>query len=202
VRSATGGAAHSIQVLTIKLYDKAIDSMLATPHQVSSRDEALTLLSKEGDTEAVASQIQKLALMLTPIVRRVAATRKVPGVKRIPFAAGAITVASISTAIRSGVRDVQVIGSYLASRVEQVSGRPADPRLVKKLTVDLYLHPGRQPAMHDRRIRLTGLLRTWILKGAFGRDVTKQARKAVGAVEKLDVGAVMRAWSSIPATAR
>jgi len=58
---------------------------------------------------------------------------------RVPWVLVASTSVSLTTTIRAGVREVRVIGSLLAHRLEQETGAAADPALVKKLAVELYL---------------------------------------------------------------
>jgi hypothetical protein len=198
-RGTAVGAGRAITDSTIRLYDRAIDSMLATPHRVSSKKEALDLLATRADSEALGSQIQKLAIVLTPVLRRLVAARKIPGLRRVPVAASVITVASVANALRDGVRDVQVVGSYLAGRIEEATGQPADPDLVKKLTVDLYLSPDHRMLVTDRKVKAMALLRKWLASGVFGRDLGKAARKAIEAVSRLDIGRVLASWYAAPA---
>ena len=91
--------------------------------------------------------------------------------------------------------EVRVLGSFLAYRLEQATGRPADPALVKQLTLELYLSPSRTP-------RLTGGLplgrpaRRWLFRGALGKDTRKAAGKALDAAERLDVATLEARWRS------
>ena len=70
----------------------------------------------------------------------------------------------------------------------------ADPALVKKLAVELYLEPKRAPDLTSGRLRLTRLTRRWVVRGAFGRSTEKHARRALDAAGKLDVDAVLAAY--------
>jgi hypothetical protein len=84
------------------------------------------------------------------------------------------------------VRELQVIASLIAHRIEQTAGAPADPALVRKLAIDLYLHPKRAPDPTDDGLHLVRLSRRWVLSGAFGRNTSKHAEKALDAAERLD----------------
>jgi hypothetical protein len=128
------------------------------------------------------------------VVRRVAKARKMPGLNKVPVVFTAATVAAVATQVRAGVREVQVLGSYLAHRLQTITGVPADPELVKRLTVELYLHPTRRPDLTGRRPRVGGLLRRWLLRGALGRDTSATTSKALKAAEKLDLVDVARDW--------
>jgi hypothetical protein len=61
---------------------------------------------------------------------------------------------------------------------------------VKKLAIDLYLQPKRAPNLADNKLRLVRLTRKWIFRGAFGRNTSKRARKALDAAERLDLAAL------------
>jgi hypothetical protein len=178
------------------LYDRAIDRVLARPYQVATADEARALLDdpESIDVSAFADQIQQVALVALPVVRRLGAFRKVPGVRKVPMVLSLVTLANVTRSIRQGVREVQIVGSYAASRVEAVTGAPADPDLVKRLTVQLYLSPNRRPDPRaDYRAPALKLLRRWLLYGLVGRTTNKTAVRAVGAVERLDLAAVLAA---------
>ena len=99
----------------------------------------------------------------------------------------ATTAFSIGSAVRSGVREAQVIGSLVAFRLEQATSHPADPALVKRLSLELYLAPGKTPDPADLALPVGQLLRRWLIKGAIGRDTRKAASKALDAAERLDL---------------
>ena len=107
------------------------------------------------------------------------------------------TAVSTGLTVRTGAREVQVLGSLLAHRIEETTGQPADPALVKKLTVELYLAPKRAPELSDRRLRLHRLVKRWVFRGAIGRKTGKAATKALEAAERLDVGPLIARWSEL-----
>lgn len=181
------------------LYERAVDTVLSTPHVIDDQRQALALLdqssSREGAGE-LGEQIAKVALIAAPILRRMEVARRftrVPGVKKLPFVMSLTTAAAVGTALTHGVRDVQVIGSYVSSRLREVTGHAPDPKLVKQLTVQIYLSPGSPPRL-DQRIGPARLLRRWLVRGALGRDGRRQAEKAVAAVARLDVERALAAW--------
>ena len=102
---------------------------------------------------------------------------------------------SVGIAVRTGVRELQVIASLVAYRLEQATGAPSDPALVKKLAVDLYLKPGRTPTLTDDKLRLARLTRKWVFSGVFGRETSKRAVKALDAAEKLDAREIAAQWN-------
>ena len=93
---------------------------------------------------------------------------------------------SIGIAVRAGVRELQLLASLVAYRLEQATGAPPDPALVKRVAIDLYLHPKRAPDLTDDKLRLVRLTRTWVLRGAFGRNTSRRAAQALEAAEKLN----------------
>ena len=105
----------------------------------------------------------------------------------------ASTTASLVVTLRAGVREVRVIGSLVAYRLEQETGRPADPALVKRLTVSLYLSPRRTPSPSGD-LPLGRLVRKWVFRSAIGKDTRKAAWKALDAVEQLDVATLESRW--------
>jgi hypothetical protein len=111
---------------------------------------------------------------------------------RIPWVLAATSAFSIGSAVRTGVREVQVIGSLVACKLEQTTGQPADPALVKKLTLELYLSPRRTPDISDLALPLGKLLRRWLIKGAVGRDTKRVAFRALDAAEDLDLRPYVR----------
>jgi hypothetical protein len=108
---------------------------------------------------------------------------------------------SIGIAVRTGVREIQALSSLVAFRIEQATGAPADPRLVEKVAVDLYLNPKRKIDLTNDRLRVVRLTRKWLLLGAFGRSTSKRAGKALEAADKLDGGDLAVRWAALRADA-
>jgi hypothetical protein len=178
-RKALGALVESVGALT----DSAIDRMLLTDERVTSASEAKRLLAGEADTEALADKIQRVVVLAVPVARMLARGARV---SRVPWVMVASSSVSIGIAVRAGVRELQLLASLVAYRIEQATGAPADPALVKKVAIDLYLHPKRAPDPTDDKLRLLRLTRMWLLRGAFGRNTSKRAAKALDAAEKLD----------------
>ena len=88
-----------------------------------------------------------------------------------------------------------MLASLLAHRLEHATGAPADPALVKKLAIELYLQPKRDPQVSDETLPLVRLTRKWVLGGAFGRKTSKRAAKALDAAERLDVAKLSAHWT-------
>jgi hypothetical protein len=189
-----GRAAQPLVDAIAALYDKALDRVLTSPLRVTSAMEARALLAGERGAEELADDVQRIAVLAVPVARTLIRGARFT---KVPWALVASTSISIATAVRTGVREVQVLGSLLAYRLERETGRPADPALVKKLAVELYLQPKRVPDLSDRRLRVNRLARRWIFRGAVGRSTAKSALRALAAAEKLDVTPLVDRWSDV-----
>jgi hypothetical protein len=175
------------------LFDQLIDRILLSPERVTSAAEGKQLIALDDDAEDVADRVQRVAVIATPIVRTLArSSRFLP---RVPWVLVASTTASLVVTLRAGVREVRVLGSLVAHRLEQETGRPADPALVERLTLALYLSPRRTPTVLDE-LPLGRLVRRWLFRGAIGRDTRKAAWKALEAAERLDVATLESRWRS------
>lgn len=173
------------------LVDSAVDRVLLTGERVRSPIEGKSLLTRSEDNGALADNIQRVVVLAVPVVRTF-----VRGMRftRVPWVLVVSTSVSIGLAVRTGVRELQVLAALLAHRLEQASGEPADPALVKRLAVELYLEPKRVPDPTSARLRLARLTRRWVVRGAFGRSTEKHARRALDAAGRLDTDAVLDAW--------
>ena len=175
------------------LFDQVIDRILLSPERVTSAAEGKRLVAVDDDTEDVADKVQRVAVIATPIVRTLArGSRFLP---RVPWVLVASTTASLVVTLRAGVHEIRVLGSLVAHRLEQATGRPADPALVKQLTLELYLSPKRTPSLSGG-LPLGKLVRKWLFRGAIGRDTRKGAWKALDAAEHLDVATLEARWRS------
>src|SRR4051794_153311 len=66
----------------------------------------------------------------------------------------------------------------------------------RRRRMPLYLNPKRAPDLADDRLRLLRLSRKWALSGAFSRNTSKQAAKALDAAERLDAAALATRWAA------
>ena len=173
------------------LYDQVIDRILLSPDRVTSAAEGKRLMAGDDDSEALADTVQRVAVVATPIIRTLA--RGARWLPRVPWVLVASTTASLVMTLRAGVREVRVLGSFVAHRLELATGRPADPGLVKQLTLELYLSPRRTPSLSGG-LPLGRLVRRWLLRGAIGKDTRRVADKALDAAERLDVATLESRW--------
>lgn len=177
-----------------RLVDAAVDRVLLGDDRVTSAAEGKLRLSGQEGSEELAEKVQRVVVLATPVVRIVARGAKFT---RVPWAMVASSSVSVGIAVRTGVREIQVLSSLVAHRIEQATGAPADARLVEKVAVDLYLDPRRQPDLVDDRLRLVRLTRKWVLLGAFGRSSSKRAGKALEAAEEIDGRDLTVRWNAL-----
>jgi hypothetical protein len=177
-----------------RLVHAAVDRVLFSDDRVTSAADGKHRLSGATETEELADKVQTVVVLAAPVVRAVARGAKFT---RFPWAIVASSSISVGIAVRTGVREIQVLSSLVAHRIEQATGAPADPRLVEKVAVDLYLNPRRKPDLTDERLRLVRLTRKWVLLGAFGRKTSKRAGKALEAADKLDGRELAARWAAL-----
>jgi hypothetical protein len=175
------------------LADATVDRVLLSDERVRSAAEARRLLAGEADAEALADKIQRVVVLAVPVVRMVARGARFT---RLPLAMIASSSVSVALAVRAGVRELQLLSSLVAFRLE-AAGAPADPALVKKVAVDLYLHPKRPLDLRDDKLRLVRLTRKWVFGGALGRNTSKRAARAFDAAEKLDGADLAARWGRL-----
>lgn len=173
------------------LVSKAVDQVLLGDERVHSAAEASQLLKRDEQAEALAGETQRVVALAVVVLRRLARGGRV---MRVPWVFVASTTLSIGIAVRSGVKEIQALSSLVAHRLEQATGAPADPALIKKLAVDLYLHPRRAPNLDNDRVRIVRLTRKWLLGGAFGRKTERRTSRALEAAERIDAAALAAEW--------
>jgi hypothetical protein len=177
-----------------RLVDAAVDRVLLSDDRVTSAADGKLRLAGPTGTEELADKVQRVVVLATPFVRVALRGAKFT---KLPWAMIASSSFSVGVAVRTGVREIQVLSSLVAFRIEQATGAPADPQLVEKVAVDLYLKPKRKIDLTDDRLRLVRLTRKWLLLGAFGRTTSKRAGKALEAAEKLDGGDLAARWDAL-----
>ena len=91
---------------------------------MTSAAEAKLRLSGQKGQEELADKVQRVVVLATPVVRLAARGAKFT---RLPWAMVASSSVSIGIAVRAGVREIQVLSSLVAYRIEEATEAPADP---------------------------------------------------------------------------
>jgi hypothetical protein len=192
--AGTERASTDLGHATGRLIRRAIDEVLLGDVRVTSAAEGRRLLAGEEETEALADEIQRLVVLALPVARALARGGKLV---KLPWVILASTTLSIGVALRTGVREIQVLSALIAHRLEQETGAPPDRVLVEKLAIELYLHPKRRPDLRDGKLRLVRLTRKWVLSGVFGRTTQRRTGRALAAAERLEPSALAARWDQI-----
>jgi hypothetical protein len=176
-----------------RLVNRAIDEVLLGDKRVTSAAEGRRLLAGDEQTESLAEDVQRVIVLAVPVLRVLARGARFV---KLPWVIVGSTAISVGVAVRTGVREIQVLSSLVAHRLEEATGAPADPALVKKVALDLYLHPKRKLHPTDDKLHLVRLTRKWVLGGIFGRKTAKRANRALTEAERLDSAALAASWAS------
>lgn len=176
-----------------KLVNRAVDEILLADTRVTSAAEGRRLLAADEQTESLAEDVQRVIVLAVPVLRALARGARLA---KVPWVIVGSSAISVGVAVRTGVREIQVLSSLVAHRLEQATGEPPDPALVKRVAVDLYLHPKRKLRSADEKLHLVRLTRKWVLGGLFGRRTSKRAERALAAAERLDPAALAASWDS------
>jgi hypothetical protein len=176
-----------------KLVNQAVDEVLLGDKRVASAAEGRRLLTGEEQSEALADDIQRIVLLAVPVLRALARGTRVV---KLPWVVIGSTAVAVGIAVRTGVREIQMLSSLVAYGLEQATGEPADPALVKKVAIDIYLHPKREVRLSDDKLHLVRLTRKWVLGGIFGRKTEKRGNRALAAAERLDLAALAASWNT------
>jgi len=188
VTAATGG-----------LVNAALDRVLVGERRVMSAAEGKGLLAADDDLEGLSDHVQRFVAIATPTLRALGRGARF---SRMPWALIASSAVSITVTTRVGVRELQVIGSFVAHRLEVATGTKPDPALVKKIAVELYVDPKSTPDVSDRSLRLHRVARRWLTTGALGTDTRRRAYRSLDAVERLDARGLATRWAAEHAPAR
>jgi hypothetical protein len=185
--AALAGIPREIERAVDDLLHHAFEHLLSADLVVTSASQAKRLIAEDDDTEEMTDAIQRFIAIATPFVRVVARGARFT---RVPWVLVASSTVSIGVTVRAGVRELQVLAALLTHHFERETGAPPEPALLGKLTLELYLKPGRAPDVSDLDLPLARLARTWIVSGALGRNRRGKAEKALDAADRLDVASL------------
>jgi hypothetical protein len=193
------------------LVDGALDRVFDEPFDVRSGQELEDLVAAGpvGGSAPAATTVTAFVAAATPVARRalalasksskVATKTPLPSSKALKVGLASIPVAvRLSTISRRGVRELQLLASYVITRL-RAAGVAPDPGLVRSLTLSLYLDPARRPSLEIPGGRAAGAIaRQWVLR-ALGGDaesaVRARARRQAEALDRLDLTALGAQWA-------
>jgi hypothetical protein len=187
-------AGDSLVRAVARLVNRAVDEMLLGDKRVISAAEGRRLLAGDEQTESLADDIQRIIVLAVPVVRALARGARVV---KLPWVIVGSTAVAVGIAVRTGLREIQVLSSLVAHRLEEATGAPADPALVKKVAIDLYLHPKRKLLLSDDKLHVVRLTRKWVLGGMLGRNTEKRVNRALAAAERFDPATLAESWETV-----
>ena len=174
------------------LGDRVVDRVMSTPHRVENARDAIELLGEVGDgTTAMQGVLATGFVALGTRLIRMGRWGKFPTVAVLTG------TAAVASSVRGGVGELQVVGSYLASRLDD-AGIKAD--------TDVYLNPGRAVDLaNPDDLGASRLLAYWLRhSGAIpivSRSRSERHRRAwIDAVDRLDLPALWAEWQAHPRT--
>jgi hypothetical protein len=194
------------------LIDGALDRVFDEPFDVRTAEEFedLVAIGPTGVGAApAATTLTAFVAAATPMARRAlavatksgkfASKAPLPSSKAFKVGLASIPVAlRLSTTSRRGVRELQLLASYVINRLRGAGVDP-DHGLVRSLTLSLYLDPARRPALEIPTGRAAGgVARQWVLRSLGGdaeSAVRARARRQAEAIDRLDLTALGVQWA-------
>lgn len=196
------GKAKDLPATTLRamsdIGDRVTERVMATPHRVDSAADALERLGELNDGAKTMQGI--LATGLLTIGTRLV---RLGRLSKVPTVALITGTAAVASSVRGGVGEVQVIGSYVASKLDD-AGVKADPDFIRRVTLEVYLNPSRSVDLNARDdLGASRLLAFWLRhSGAIpilSKSRTDRQRRAwIDAVDRLDLPALWAEWQSKP----
>lgn len=194
---AAGDAARE-QLAT--LIESALDRLLDAPLDIRDAQEALYAINPSDPAVASAPAVRRAAEWgLARMAGRVGSRfgGKVAGRAAVP-----VTVAvEYGLAARDGIRELQVLGSFLVNRL-RAEGHPVDRDLVRRTVLAVYLDPTVRPDLrvppHRRALRVA---RRWALNSLplTGRRQLDQTRRRVDTMAGLYLSVLLEDWARVSA---
>ncbi len=180
------------------LGDRLTERVMSTPHRVDSAHDAIELLGEIGDgTKAMQG------ILATGFVTLGTRLIRLGRFGKFPTVAVLTGTAAVAASVRGGVGEVQVVGSYIASRLDDAGIKP-DPDFVRRVTIEVYLNPARMVDLSGPDdLGASRLLAYWLRhSGAIpivSRARTERQRRAwIEAVDRLDLPALWAEWQAHP----
>ncbi|HEX4527814.1 MAG TPA: hypothetical protein VIA11_00260 [Acidimicrobiia bacterium] len=193
------------------LVDAALDRVFAEPFDVRSAAELEDLMAAGPigtGAGPAATSLGAFVAAATPLARRafsvasksskVATKAPLPSSRAIKIGLASLPIAlRLSTTTRHGVREIQLLASYVIARLRAAGVEP-ERGLVRSLTLSLYVDPARRPNLEPPGSRTAGAVaRQWVLRSLGGdaeSAVRARARREADALERLDLRELGRAW--------
>ena len=185
-----------------RMVDHALDRVFDEPYEIHSEDDVERVMTEHRATMSFASSAAlagfvERALPLAKLTTK--AGKKIP-MPAIKYTIAAIPIAmQLGNSVRHGIREVQVLASYLIHRLREAGIEPKRG-LVTALALSISLDPERRPDLSLTPARAgAGLARLWIMRSMrkeSGKTVGRRARAGAAAVDRLDLRSVSKDWEA------
>jgi hypothetical protein len=197
VRALIDGALDRVfdEPFDVRTAEELEDLVAAGPVGVGAAPAATTLTA----FVAAATPVARRALAVATKSGKFASKAPLPSSKAFKVGLASIPVAlRLSTTSRRGVRELQLLASYLIHRL-RADGVDPDHGLVRSLTLSLYLDPARRPSLDIPIGRAAGgIARQWVLRSLGGdadAAVRARARRQAEAIDRLDLAGLGDQWA-------
>jgi len=196
LRSATGTARDQL----VALIENALDRLLDAPLDIRNAHEALHAINPTDPAVAAAPAVRRAAEWGIARVAGRIGTRyggKLAGRMAVPVTAAV----EYGLAARDGIRELQVLGSFLVNRL-RTEGHPVDRELVQRTVLAVYLDPAVRPDLrvppHRRALRVA---RRWAMNSLplTGRRRMDLTRRRVDTVAGLYLSVLLEDWARVTA---
>lgn len=195
------------------LIDGALDRVFDEPFDVRTAQELEDLVAAGpvgAGAAPAATTLTAFVAAATPMARRalavatksgkLATKAPLPSSKAFKIGLASIPIAlRLSTTSRRGVRELQLLASYVIHRL-RTAGVTPDRGLVRSLVLSLYLDPARRPVLEINRGRAAGgIARQWVLRSLGGDAepaVRARARRQAEAIDRLDLTELGTQWAA------
>jgi hypothetical protein len=152
-----------------------------------------------GAFVAAATPLARRALSVATRSSKVATKAPLPSSKALKIGLASIPIAlRLTTTTRRGVRELQLLASYVISRLRAAGVEP-ERGLVRALTLALYVDPARRPTLDMPGSRTAGAVaRQWVLRSLGGdaeSDIRARVRRQAEALDRLDLPALAVVWA-------
>jgi hypothetical protein len=187
-----------------RMADAALDRVFDEPFEIRNADDFERVVAEHhvAMSFATAGTLAAFVERALPIAKLSAKAGKKLPMPAIKYTLAAIPIAmQLGNSVRHGIREIQVIASYLIHRLREAGVEPRRG-LVSSLALSIYLEPERRPDLGLTPGRAgPGLARAWITRSVRKESTTVLARRAraeVEAVDRLDLRSVSKEWDSRP----
>jgi hypothetical protein len=182
--------------LAAQAVDSALDRVFSAPLDVRSTAEAMAMLEPQPGTGALRRGAEWAA---TRTAARVGAKLGSRAAGRVALPIGVAVELGLAT--REGVKELQVLASYLLARL-RADGHPVDRELVRRATLAIYLEPRRPPDLRAPvQRRSLAVAKRWSVDALplTGRAQASRTRARVDAVANLDTHRLVVGWRLVNA---